>query len=88
MVSDTDLLAVTPDAPAKTHFVIVDAVGVCERELSETRPLEKKQTVSFEKLIEAVGFGNREPDVLSSLASRLARLNTGSPKRITSLLNS
>jgi len=74
VVSDTDLLAVTPDAPSKTHFVIVDAVGACERELSETRPLEKQRTVSFEKLIEAVGFGNREPDVLSSLASRLARL--------------
>jgi hypothetical protein len=42
VVSETDLLAVTPDAPSKTHFVIVDAVGVCERELSETRPLEKK----------------------------------------------
>jgi type I restriction enzyme R subunit len=74
VVSDTDLLAVTPDALSKTHFVIVDAVGACERELSETQPLEKKRTVSFEKLIEAVGFGNREPDVLSSLASRLARL--------------
>lgn len=74
VVSDTDLLAVTPDAQSKTHFVIVDAVGVCEHELAETRPLEKKPTVSFEKLIEAVGFGNREPDVLSSLASRLARL--------------
>jgi type I restriction enzyme, R subunit len=74
VVSDTDLVAVTPDAPSKTHFVIVDAVGVCEHALPETCPLEKKRTVSFEKLIEAVGFGNREPDVLSSLASRLARL--------------
>jgi type I restriction enzyme, R subunit len=74
VVSDTDLLAVTPDAASKTHFVIVDAVGVCEHELPETRPLEKNRTVSFEKLIEAVGFGSREPEVLSSLASRLARL--------------
>lgn len=74
VVSDTDLMAVTPDAGSKTHFVIVDAVGACERELSETRPLERQRTVSFEKLIEAVGFGSRDPDVLSSLASRLARL--------------
>jgi type I restriction enzyme, R subunit len=74
VVSDTDLVGVTPDAISKTHYVIVDAVGVCEHELPETRPLEKKPTVSFERLIEAVGFGNREPDVLSSLASRLARL--------------
>jgi len=74
VVSDTDLVAVTPDAPSKTHFVIVDAVGVCEHALSETYSLERKRTVSFEKLIEAVGFGNREPDVLLSLTSRLARL--------------
>jgi hypothetical protein len=31
--------------------------------------------VSFEKLLDAVAFGNREKDVLSSLASRLARLD-------------
>ncbi len=41
----------------------------------DTRPLERKRTVPFEKLLEAVAFGNREPDVLSSLASRLARLD-------------
>jgi type I restriction enzyme R subunit len=31
--------------------------------------------VSFEKILEAVSFGNREPELLSSLASRLARLD-------------
>ena len=35
----------------------------------------RKRNVSFEKLLQAVAFGNREPDVLSSLASRLARLD-------------
>jgi type I restriction enzyme, R subunit len=74
VITDTDLQAVTPDAKSKTHFVIVDAVGACEREMAETVPLEKKPNISFEKLIEAVAFGNREPDVLSSLASRLSRL--------------
>ena len=34
--------------------------------MTDTRPLERKRTVSFEKLLEAVAFGNREPDVLSS----------------------
>ncbi len=74
-ISADDLQAVTPDARSKTHFVIVDAVGLCEEEMSDTKPLEKKRTVSFEKILEAVSFGNREPDVLSSLASRLARLD-------------
>lgn len=74
VISDTDFQAVTPDAKTKTHFVIVDAVGVCERDKTESRPLERKPTVSFEQLLQAVGFGNREEDVLTSLASRLARL--------------
>ncbi len=74
VVKPDELRGVTPDATAKTHFVIVDAVGVCESELVDTHPLEKKPTVAFDKLLEAVAFGNREKDVLSSLASRLARL--------------
>ncbi len=75
VVTTTDLQAVTPDAEAKTHFIIVDAVGACETDLVDTHPLEKKPSVSFEKLLDAVAFGNRERDVLSSLASRLARLD-------------
>jgi type I restriction enzyme R subunit len=75
VVTATDLQAVTPDAEAKTHFIIVDAVGACESDLVDTHPLEKKPSVSFEKLMDAVAFGNREKDVLSSLASRLARLD-------------
>ncbi len=75
VVTPTELQAVTPDAKAKTHFIIVDAVGICESELVDTHPLEKKPSVAFEKLLEAVAFGNREKEVLSSLASRLARLD-------------
>jgi type I restriction enzyme, R subunit len=75
VIESDDLRAVTPDARFKTHFIIVDAVGLCEGDMSVTRPLERKRTVTFEKLLEAVSFGNREPNVLSSLASRLARLD-------------
>jgi len=75
VISADDLKAVTPDAQSKTHFIIVDAVGLSEEEMSDTQPLERQRAVSFEKLMEAVSFGNREPDVLSSLASRLARLD-------------
>jgi type I restriction enzyme R subunit len=75
VVTRTELNAVTPDAVVKTHFIIVDAVGACESELVDTHPLERKPSVSFEKLLDAVAFGNREKDVLSSLASRLARLD-------------
>lgn len=69
-----DLQAVTPDARVKDHFVIVDAIGVCEQDMTDSKPMEKKPTVSFEKLMQAVSLGNKDPDVLSSLAGRLARM--------------
>ncbi len=75
VINPTDLQAVTPDARAKTRFVIVDAVGISHEELTDTVSLEKKPSVSFEKLLEQIAFGNRETDLLSSLASRLARLD-------------
>ena len=75
VIDPTDLQAVTPDAKAKTRFVIVDAVGISHDDLTDSISLEKKPSLSFDKLLEQVAFGNREPDLLSSLASRLARLD-------------
>ena len=74
-ISSTDLRGVTPDAHHKTHFVIVDAVGVCENDKTDSRPLERKQSLPFDKLLESVALGNRETDTLTSLAGRLARLD-------------
>ena len=74
IIGADDLKAVTPDALAKDHFVIVDAVGVCEDEKTDSRPMERKPSVSFEKLLQAVAFGNTEADVLSSVAARIARM--------------
>src|SRR5206468_3463587 len=74
VISDTDFQSVTPDAKTKTHFVIVDAVGVCERDKTDSRPLEQKPSVPLEKLFEHVAIGAREPELLSSLAGRLIRL--------------
>ncbi len=70
-----ELRTVTPDAKAKTYFVLVDAVGVTESLKSNTRPIERAPTVSFEKLLEKVARGNRTAGTLSSLASRLLRLD-------------
>jgi type I restriction enzyme R subunit len=75
VISPTDFKAVTPDADHKTHFVIVDAVGVCETDKTETRPLERKPTVAFGKLIVGVAMGVRDADTLVTLAGRLARLD-------------
>ncbi|RMG68905.1 MAG: DEAD/DEAH box helicase, partial [Nitrospirae bacterium] len=74
-ISPTELNAVTPDARRKTHFVIVDAVGVCENDKTDSRSLERKHSVSFEKLLLSIALGRRDEDTLSSLAGRLARLD-------------
>ncbi len=74
-VSPTELRAVTSDAFYKTHFVIVDAVGVCESDKTDSRPLERKRSVPFEKLLNQVALGNRGRDMISSLGGRLARLD-------------
>lgn len=79
VINDNDLQSVTPDAKSKTHFIIVDAVGVCENDKTDSRPMERKKTVSLEKLLQAVALGNIEDDVLSSIAGRLARME----KKIT-----
>lgn len=63
------------DARHKTHFVIVDAVGVCENDKTDSRPLERKRTVPFKKLLESVVMGARDEATLSSLAGRLASVD-------------
>ncbi|MDB4306151.1 DEAD/DEAH box helicase family protein [bacterium] len=75
VIDRNDLKAVTPDTEAKTHFVIVDCVGVTESEISDTQPLERKKSVSFKSLLEHIALGGTNADYLSSLASRLARLD-------------
>jgi len=70
-----DLQAVTPDATVKDHFVIVDCVGVCEQDKTDSAPMDAKKSVPFDKLLQAVALGNVQPGVLSSVAARLARLD-------------
>jgi type I restriction enzyme, R subunit len=66
---------VTPDAAVKTLFVLIVCVGVSEQELTDAPPLERQYSVAFDKLLNLVGYGSTDPDVLSSLAGRLARLD-------------
>lgn len=71
-----DLKKVTPSvASAKTHFVIVDAVGVTKSLKTDSRPLERKKGIALKDLLGAVTFGTQDEDLYVSLASRLARLN-------------
>jgi type I restriction enzyme R subunit len=75
IIDPNDLQAVSADARAKTHFVIVDAVGVTEAEFNDTQPLERKKRDSLKKLLDQVAAGVRDADVVSSIAGRLARLD-------------
>lgn len=74
VIKADDLQSVTPDAAKKDHFVIVDAVGVCEQDKTDARPMEKKPSVSFDTLLQAVALGSTDEDVLISIAGRLARM--------------
>ncbi|MDI1336361.1 MAG: type I restriction-modification enzyme R subunit C-terminal domain-containing protein [Lacunisphaera sp.] len=76
VLTPTDLQAVSgADARAKTHFVIVDAVGVCESDKTDSHPLERQRTVGFPALLLGVALGKRDEDTLTTLAGRLARLD-------------
>jgi type I restriction enzyme, R subunit len=75
-LQDDDLRSVNPgEHVRKDHFVIVDCVGVCERDKTDSRPMDQKKSVPLDKLLQAVALGNVEDEVLSSVAARLTRLD-------------
>jgi len=81
IISPTELRAVSSDAYRKTHFVVVDAVGVTDGDKTDSRPLERKRSLSFKDLLQRIQYGNRDDDTISSLSNRLARLNQNLDKR-------
>src|SRR5205085_7749480 len=74
-ISTTDLQAVTPDADAKTRFVLIDAVGVTESAKTLSAPLDRDRAIAFDKLLDRVAAGDRRDDTISTLAARLAVLD-------------
>ena len=70
VIDDTEFQSVTDDAKHKEGFVVVDAVGVMDSPLAENvQPLERKTGLSLKDILTQVAFGNRDPEVVSSLAS-------------------
>lgn len=74
VVKADDLRKVTPDARFKDRFVIVDAVGVCESDKTASKPLDRKPSVALDKLLNTIAAGAVDADLVSTLASRLSRL--------------
>lgn len=71
-----EMRSVTMDAPsAKTHFVLIDCVGVTEQKKQDTQPLDGNKSISLKKLLQHVAVGGADPDLVASLASRLIRLD-------------
>jgi type I restriction enzyme R subunit len=53
----------------------VDAIGVTESDKTDSRPLERKKSVPFDKLVQSIAIGQRDEDTLMTVAGRLAKLN-------------
>lgn len=74
VISPDKLKVVTPSAKAKDRFIIIDAVGVCEQDKTDSHTLNRKPSASLPELLEYVAQGGTDPDALTTLAGRLARL--------------
>lgn len=70
-----DLKKVSPSAKAKTHYVIVDAVGVTKSLKTASQPLDTKPSIPFKDLAMGLMMGDRSEESVSSLAARLSRLD-------------
>ena len=75
VLNPDDLRKVTPSARAKTHYVIVDAVGVTRSLKTASRPLDMKPSIPFKDLAMGLMMGDRSEETASSLAARLSRLD-------------
>ncbi|MDX6738700.1 DEAD/DEAH box helicase family protein [Actinocorallia sp. A-T 12471] len=76
-IAQAELQAVTPDLQEKTRFVIVDAIGATENPKVDAAPLDRDpaKRENLEKLLAKVAAGTIGEQEVSTLASRLARLD-------------
>ncbi|MFA0964716.1 DEAD/DEAH box helicase family protein [Roseivirga sp. BDSF3-8] len=75
-LSFDDLRKVSDKATtAKTHFVIVDAVGVLESHKTDSRQLNVQKGLSLKQVLEQVMVGKTGDELYSTAVSRLSRLD-------------
>lgn len=66
----------TPAAKySKDHFVIIDAIGVEKSQKTDSRSLEKQPGMNLKEVLEGIALGNKDEDMLTTLAARLIRLD-------------
>jgi type I restriction enzyme, R subunit len=74
VISPDKLRVVSPTAKIKDRFIIVDAVGVCEQDKTDSHTLNRQPSKTLEQVLEYVAQGGIDPEALTTLAGRLARL--------------
>lgn len=74
VMSPDKLRVVTPSARVKDRFIVVDAVGVCEHDKTDSHTLNRQPSVPLDKLLNYVAQGGLDPEALTTLAGRLSRL--------------
>src|SRR5439155_6273300 len=74
VISPDKLRVVSPTAKVKDRFIIVDAVGVCEQDKTDSHTLNRQPSKTLDQVLEYVAQGGTDPDGLTTLAARLARL--------------
>jgi type I restriction enzyme R subunit len=74
VISPDKLRSVTPSARVKDRFIIVDAIGVCEQDKTDSHTLNRHPSKTLEEVLNYVAQGGTDPDALVTLAGRLARL--------------
>jgi type I restriction enzyme R subunit len=75
VISPADFRTVTPDATSKDRFVLVDAVGVTETDLLDSPPLDREPAVPLERLLNRIATRIPDPNAVSTIASRIARID-------------
>ncbi len=86
VISPDKLRVVTPSAKAKERYIIVDAVGVCEQDKTDSQTLNRKPSATLEQLLNYVAQGGTDLEALTTLAGRLARMQREfSPEQLVEL---
>ena len=62
VISPDKLRTVSPSAKVKDRFIIVDAVGVCEQDKTDSHTLNRKPSATLEELLNYVAQGGLDPD--------------------------
>lgn len=73
-------------ANSKDYFVLIDAVGVTDSTKVEAGSSEREPSIPLKTLLERIAKGDLKPSVVSSVATRLKRLEPRlSPEQLTSI---